>query len=157
MRIAILPGSYDPMTVGHLGIAESASKQYDKIYIAVMINPDKKYMFNMEQRVRIAQATVEHIKNAEVISDGGLLTDLYKRLGACAVVKGIRNDEDRKYEDKMAEYNRAAEPTFNTVYIQTAPEYRNISSTYARKLLTEGKSTDGVLTPQALKIIMSML
>lgn len=156
MKIAILPGSYDPMTVGHLEIARRASAVYDKIYIAVMINAKKKYMFTMEQRAEIARATVKDISNAEVICDSGMLTDLYRRLGACAVVKGVRDDKDIDYENRMAEYNRSIEPTFNTVYLKSAPEFSDISSTRVRNSILEGENISGLVTDSAIEIIGSL-
>ena len=102
MRIAIVPGSFDPMTLGHLDIIKRAADLYDRVIVAVMINDSKRYTFSMEERTEIARLTCKDIENVEVISDAGLLADLAKRVGACAIVKGVRDEKDYEYEKEMA-------------------------------------------------------
>ena len=98
--IAIVPGSFDPITYGHLDLVERAAKQFDKVYVAVMINREKHYMFTLNQRQKIAEEAVRGIENVEVISSEGMLWKLAKDLGACAIVKGYRNEVDLAYEKK---------------------------------------------------------
>ena len=105
MRIAVIPGSFDPMTTGHINIIERASILFDKVFVAVMINDTKQYMFTREQRTEIARLSVAHLPNVEVIFDDGMLADLALRLDACAIVKGIRDYKDYQYEFDMAQYN----------------------------------------------------
>ena len=94
MKIAVVPGSFDPMTVGHVNIIERASKLFDKVFVAVMINDTKQYMFTREQRTEIAKLSVAHLPNVEVIFDDGMLWELSLRLGATVIVKGIRDYKD---------------------------------------------------------------
>ena len=90
-RIAIVPGSFDPITNGHLDIIKKAAALYDKVYVAVMINDKKTYMFTLEERRMIAESATAEIGGVEVISSSGWLWELAKDLGACAIVKGYRN------------------------------------------------------------------
>ena len=97
-RIALVPGSFDPITNGHLAIIEKASRLYDKVLVAVMINPQKDYMFTLTQREEIARVSCEGMDNVTVISSEGWLWKLAKDMGACAIVKGYRNDKDLEYK-----------------------------------------------------------
>ena len=87
MTIAVVPGSFDPMTIGHINIIERASKLFDKVFVAVMINDTKQYMFTREQRTEIAKLSVAHLSNVEVIFDDGMLWELALRLDANVIVK----------------------------------------------------------------------
>ena len=102
------------MTLGHLSLIETVAKQYDRVTVAVMVNDAKQYLFDMDTRVAIAKATVAELENVDVISDRGMLVDLYDRLGADAVCKGYRNEKDLLYEREMAEWNHAHNPRFHT-------------------------------------------
>ena len=131
-RIALVPGSFDPFTVGHRDVVLKASAAFDRVVVAVMINDQKKYMFTSEQRVEIARRSLADIPNVEVIYDGGMLTDLFDKVGASAIVKGIRNEEDLAYENKMAEYNFAQNPRAVTLYVPAADALSSVSSTAVR-------------------------
>ena len=104
-RIAIVPGSFDPITNGHIDIIRRAAELYDRVFVAVMINDQKKYRFTLEEREAIARAATEDMERVEVISSSGWLWELARDLGACAIVKGYRNETDLEYEKKMAEFN----------------------------------------------------
>ncbi len=135
---AILPGSYDPMTLGHLDIIRRTAAVFDKVYVALLINPDKNYLFDLETRCEIARAACADIENAEVISDDGMLYMLARRLGVTAIVKGVRNSADFEYEMKMADYNSSMAPEIETLFMPSSDKYGDISSTRVRKLLLEG-------------------
>ena len=155
-RIAILPGSYDPFTRGHAALAKRAALLFDRIVVAVMQNREKKYLFTVEERVRIAEASVADIPNAKVISDDGLLVDLYQRIGACCVVKGIRNEYDYAYENKQAEWNRAHLDGFETLYLPAEEGLSAISSTEVRKRLEDNAELCDLLTPEAERLVSEM-
>lgn len=152
-RIAIVPGSFDPITLGHLNIAKRASELYDVVYLAVMINADKSYMFSLDERRRIAEAATKDIENLSVISYEGYLYKLASELSAVALVKGVRNDVDREYELKMAEYNSAHYPEAETVLLETSPELAHISSTLVRERLLSAQSVSELLPMGAEKEI----
>lgn len=155
-RIAILPGSYDPFTRGHAALARRAALLFDRIVIAVMQNREKQYLFTTEERVRLAEASVADIPNCDVISDGGLLVDLYAKIGACCVVKGIRNERDYVYESAQADWNRAHLCGFETVYLPADEVFAAISSTEVRRRLDENEDFRDLLTPEAARLLLEM-
>ena len=157
MSLAIIPGSYDPMTVGHLELVRTVARLYDEVVVAVMINPAKKYLFDMETRVEIARTTVAELNNVRVISEKGLLIDLFDALGADAVCKGWRNDADYAYEIKMADWNREHNPRFVTKLIRSHGEFSSLSSTEVREKLFSGEIPEGLVHPDVLPIILKKL
>ena len=152
-KLAILPGSYDPMTLGHLALAQEAAKEFEHLVIAVMVNPDKHTRFTPEERVEIARRTVAQLPQAEVIFDGGMLVDLFDRLGADAVVKGYRDSTDLAYERKMANLNRARNRSCRTVLVRAEGPYAKVSSTEVRRRLDTGGGIPGVGHPRALGVV----
>lgn len=156
MRIAVVPGSFDPMTIGHINIIERASKLFDKVYVAVMINNTKQYMFTREQRTEIARLSVEHLSNVEVIFDEGMLADLALRLDACAIVKGIRDYKDYQYEFEMAQFNYKKNPQAQTVFFPCDEGAREISSTAVRDRIAHSKDISDIISKNAIKYIYSL-
>ena len=157
MTYAIVPGSFDPMTLGHLDLISRVAEDYDRVTVAVMINDAKEYLFDMDTRVAIAKATVNRLENVDVIADNGMLIDLFDRLGADAVCKGFRNEEDLRYEREMAEWNHAHNPRFTTGLYRSTGEHSTLSSTEVRAMLNQGESLDGVVHRDAIAIIHTFL
>ena len=155
-RIAIVPGSFDPITNGHVNIIERAAKMYDKVYVAVMINAQKKYMFDLEQRKKIAAACFSGREEIEVISSDGWLWMLAKELGACAIVKGYRNETDLAYEKNMAEFNESHYPEAKTVLLKAEESLSELSSTSVRELIKQGTPLDEFLPEAAIKTIREL-
>lgn len=153
---AIVPGSFDPMTVGHLDIVRRAAKAYEKVYLAVLINPSKEYLFDMETRKKIAEASVSDIENVTVVSDKGMLTDLARRLSCRYIVKGIRNEADLEYEREMALYNKNAAPEIETVLLPCDAGLSDVSSSRVRELLAAGETEElkKLLPAGALEIVL---
>ncbi len=156
MRIAVIPGSFDPMTTGHINIIERAAKLFDKVFVAVMINDTKSYMFTREQRTEIARLSLEHISNVEVIFDDGMLWELALRLNACAIVKGIRDYKDYQYEFEMAQYNYKKNPKAQTVFLPCEEGAREISSTAVRERLANGKDISDIVSKSAIEYIYGL-
>ena len=159
MKKALIPGSFDPITVGLAAIIRRAAKIFDKVYVAVMTNDMRKYvsdarvksyMFDMTERyemVRLACAEISNETGAdiEVVCSDGMLVDLVDELLVDVIVKGVRNETDFLYEQKHALWNRAYNERAETLYMPSEPFLDNISSTYARELIASGQPTDGVL------------
>lgn len=156
MRIAVIPGSFDPMTTGHINIIERAAKLFDKVFVAVMINDTKSYMFTREQRTEIARLSLEHLSNVEVIFDDGMLWELALRLDACAIVKGIRDYKDYQYEFEMAQYNYKKNPKAQTVFLPCEEGAREISSTAVRERLANGKDISDIVSKSAIEYIYGL-
>lgn len=133
-RIAIFPGSFDPMTIGHKRLIENALPLFDKIIVAIEVNRDKKYTFPLEERTeRIAKA-FESNPAIEVVSYNGLTTDLCHQKGAKFILRGIRNISDFEYERTVADNNRILDPSIETICLFAEPTYATISSSMVREL-----------------------
>ncbi len=134
MRIAVYPGSFDPVTNGHLDIIKRASKIYDKVIVGVLNNASKKPLFTAEERVDMLRDVTDHIENVEVDSFSGLLVDFAKSKGATVIVKGLRTVADFEYEFQMALLNKALNPEYETVFMMTDSKYSYISSSMVKEL-----------------------
>jgi pantetheine-phosphate adenylyltransferase len=155
MSLAIVPGSFDPMTLGHLELIKTVAKRYDEVVVAVMVNRSKKYLFDEPTRVSIAEETVKELPNVRVISDSGMLIDLFDRLGADAVCKGWRNQHDYDYELHMADWNSSHNPRFRTEMIRAKSAVEHISSTEVRRRLVQGEPLEGIVHPDAEHLIFA--
>ena len=153
MTHALIPGSFDPMTLGHLDIVKRACAEYDKVTVAVMINDSKTYAHSIEERTEMARLTVADLPSVQVVSDRGMLVDLFDRVGADVIVKGVRNEKDRAYEEEMAAYNLAKNPRAKTVLLDADPRLDAVSSTAVREKLAKGERPVGLLAPAVLEYL----
>lgn len=160
MKIAVVPGSFDPMTLGHRYIVERALKMFDRVTVALMINPDKQYTFTTEERLEIARLTLSGLDRVSVVYSDGYLADFCAEIGACAIVKGIRNSRDLKYENKMEKFNTSRNPDAVTVYLPAADRLKSVSSTKVRAALDAGLRTEKgpgkYMAPDAVAYINSL-
>lgn len=155
--VAIVPGSFDPITNGHIFVIGEAAKRYDKIYVAVMINAEKKYTFSLEERKAIALAALKDFSNVEVISSEGWLYELANTLNADAIVKGYRNEIDLEYENKMAEFNCQYAPNTKTILIKSSFELSSLSSTVVREKIKNKSDISNLLPQEAIDVISKIL
>jgi pantetheine-phosphate adenylyltransferase len=155
--IAIVPGSFDPLTYGHIDIVKRAAEAYDTVYLAVMINSQKTYMFDMSQRTAIAAACLDGLKNVCVISSDGMLWQLADSLCADAIVKGYRNEIDYEYEQNMAKFNYEHNPNAPTVLLKADERFETLSSTVVRERIEAGMSLEGYLPDNAVRLINEYL
>lgn len=131
---AIFPGSFDPITNGHLETVKIASQMFDKVYFVVMTNTSKKYLFSEEERLNLANEVFKGADNIEVISRPADLTvNVARKLGAKTIVRGLRNDADFNYEREIAAINKTLAPELNTVLLLTGPENSFISSSMIKE------------------------
>ena len=156
MTHALIPGSFDPMTKGHLDIIKRARAYYDKVTVAVLINESKTYLLSLEERTKLARLTLQDYPDVEVMSDTGLLVDVFDRVGADVIVKGVRNEVDRAYEENMAAYNLERNPKAKTVLWEAADDYEDLSSTKVREMIKNGEPLDEVIAPSALSYLLSV-
>lgn len=138
MRIAVCPGSFDPITLGHLDIIKRASKLFDKVVVLVVINVDKKPSFTLEERMEMVQLVVKDIGNVEVDFYEGLLVDYVRKVGACAVVKGLRAVTDFEYEFQMALTNKKLFPFAETIFLTTSMYNMYLSSSLVKQVARFG-------------------
>ena len=154
--VGIVPGSFDPITIGHLDIIERALELCDKVYVAVMINSEKQYMFDLDTRLVLAVSACEEMDGVSVISSEGMLYELCRKLSAEVIVKGVRNDVDRAYEEKMAEYNSSMYPSAKTLLLEANDALTQLSSTSVRELINSGGSLEGYLPRAVINKIKEM-
>ena len=136
MKIAIYPGSFDPITLGHLDIIRRAARCFDKVYVCVMVNCDKKSpMFTSQQRLELIRRSVEDIPNVEAELWSGLLVEYAVQKGAYTLVKGVRNATDFDQEYQMAAINKGICPELETVFLPASAAYQHFSSTMVREMI----------------------
>lgn len=150
---AIVPGSFDPMTIGHLAIVTKASEMFDNVIVAILNNPQKKGFLSLSEKKLIAEKTCSGMPNVKVVTADGLLVDLARALGARYIVKGIRNSADFEYEQNMAKINYELAPEIQTVFLPSPPELDIVSSSFVRELINHRKSVDKYVHPDALYIL----
>lgn len=156
-KLALVPGSFDPMTLGHRELIEEVARRYRKVVVAVMVNREKKTHFDLETRLRIAEATLGGMPGVSVIADGGMLIDLFDRIGADVVCKGYRNETDLAYERVQDEWNRAHNPRFRTELIPATGPYATVSSTLVRGKLANGEPIDDLVCAAAIPLILDKI
>ena len=138
MRRAVCPGSFDPITNGHLDIIKRAAELFDEVTVLVVTNPDKKCVFTPEERCELITKAAENIPGIKVDSFSGLLADYVKQKDICAIVKGIRSSSDFEYEFQMALANRSLAPKAETVFITADPQNMYVSSSLIRQIACFG-------------------
>ncbi len=134
-KIAVFPGSFDPVTLGHVNIIERALPLFDKIIIAIGANSQKSGYFTLEQRMNWLQEIYLNEKNVEIESYEGLTVDFCKRTGSKYILRGLRGVSDYEYEKVIAQTNKTMYPEIETVFILSAPEFSHISSTIVKEVL----------------------
>lgn len=142
MKIAVYPGSFDPVTKGHLDILERASSMFDKVIIAVLKNNSKKSYMPTSDRVELIKKSIEEIetlKNVEVGSFEGLTIDYARKTGAKFLIRGLRAVSDFEYEMQLSQTNQAIAPEIGTVFLITKPKYNFISSGIVKELSSLGQ------------------
>lgn len=137
-RICVYPGSFDPMTVGHLDVIERAARLFDRVIVAVMHNPAKRGCFTVEERTALIRRSAAGLDNVTVDAWDGLLVDYVRKTGACAVVRGLRAVSDFENEMVMAQVNAQLLPGMETVFLMTKPEHGCVSSSVVREAASFG-------------------
>jgi pantetheine-phosphate adenylyltransferase len=150
-RTAVCPGSYDPITNGHIDIITRAAAMYDKLVVAVVNLPIRKgqTVFSIDERCRFVEDAVAHLDNVEVAPFSNLIVDFARQRGAMAIVKGLRAISDFEYEFEMNQLNRKQAPQIESVYLMASPQYSFLRSSGVKELATFGGEIDD-LVPAAV-------
>ncbi len=143
MKTGFYPGSFDPITLGHIDIITRGAKLFGKLYIAISINPNKKTLFSEDERVAMVKEAVKDIDNVEVIKSNMLTVEHCKLLGASHILRGLRAVTDYDYEFQMTNFNHKISPDIDTVFLMTQGKYSFLSSSSVRELAMFG----GDVTP----------
>ena len=163
---ALIPGSYDPITLGHVNVIERAARIADRVYVAVMNNDSAKhssvlrsktYMLSMEERFELVKFSLSHIENVEVVSSCGMLIDLFDELSADVIIKGIRSSADLEYEMIHAKWNKEHNPRLETLFLPADDSLASISSTLVREYVKKGEFglLEGIISPEAIDFLQN--
>lgn len=153
MKRAIYPGSFDPITFGHLDIIERASKLFDELIVAVLNNSQKKSLFSIDERVDILNQLLKDYPNVKVESFEGLLIDYAKSKEASVIVRGLRAVTDFEYELQIAQTNRVESPHIDTVFLTTSLNYSYLSSTVVREFASYGGDISHFVPKEIIPLI----
>ena len=131
-KIAIVPGSFDPITYGHIDIIKRSSELFDEIIVAILVNPDKKYLFSLDERVEMIEETIKDIPNVRVDAFSGLLVSYAKKVGSSVIVRGLRAVSDFEYEMQLTFMYKALDEGIETFYMMANKQYSFISSSIVK-------------------------
>lgn len=145
MRVAVYPGSFDPVTKGHLDIIRRASKTFDKVYVAILTNSSKTPTFTLEQRLDWLRRSTQDIDNVEIDSFSGLLVNYMSERQANIIIKGLRAVSDFEYEFQMALMNRKLNPDVETLFMMTNGKYSYLSSSIVKEIARHRASLNGLV------------
>ncbi|NMA79410.1 MAG: pantetheine-phosphate adenylyltransferase [Clostridiales bacterium] len=157
MSIAVCPGSFDPVTFGHIDIISRASKIFDKVIVLVSINPNKEASFTVSERVNMLKAVTEGIENVVIDAYDGLLADYTRKQGASAIVKGLRAVSDFEYEFQMALANKKLYSNAETIFFTTTSENMYLSSSVVKQIASLGGDITGFVPDEILETIKNRL
>ena len=151
---ALLPGTFDPFTLGHLDLARRAAALFGRVTLGVATHPEKRHLFPTEERVALARASLADVAGAEVLAIEGLVVDAARRLGATVIVRGVRGGTDLDYETPMARTNRVLAPEVDTVLLLPSPEVAHVSSTLVRQIASMGGDV-AALVPEPVRAALA--
>ncbi len=157
MRIGVYPGSFDPMTKGHLDIVVRASKLFDKLIVGVLKNDSKQSIFTMEERVSLIKKCVSELDNVEVEMFQGLLVDFVKEKGAGTIVRGLRAVSDYEYELQMAMLNKHMEENVDTIFFMTDIHNSFLSSSIVKDVAQNGGKIKGLVPDEIIEDVYKKL
>ena len=152
-RIALFPGTFDPITVGHLDIIERSLPLFDKLYIGIGRNASKVPMYSEEQRLQWIREIFAHEKRIDVVVYEGLTVECCKKIGANYILRGIRYVNDFEYEKAIADMNRSLDERIETIYLTCLPKYTSVASTLVRDVIRNGGDASPFLPPVVNKTV----
>ena len=152
--IAVYPGTFDPMTLGHEDVIRRATNLFDKVIVAVAAGHHKKAMFSLDERIEMSREAIQHLPQVEVESFSGLVRDFVLSKGAVARVRGLRAVTDFDYEFQLAGMNRSLMPEVETVFLTPSDKYQFISSTFVREIAVLGGEVDKFVSPTVQQRLM---
>jgi pantetheine-phosphate adenylyltransferase len=157
MKIAVYPGSFDPITNGHLDIIKRGAKVFDKIIVAVLVNVDKKYVFEIDERVELIKRVTRDIENVEVRSFNGLVVNFLKECDTNIILKGLRTTFDFEYELQMAFMNNELDSNIETVCMMSSSKNLHISSSCVKQVAKFGGNIEGLVPNEIISDIIARI
>ncbi len=157
LMVVVYPGSFDPVTNGHLDIIERCSKKFEKVIVAVLNNPSKKPMFTVEERVELLRAVTKGYENVEVDSFSGLLVEYVKKKNVSFIIKGLRAVSDFEYEMQMAMMNRALDNSVETLFLMTNSKYSFLSSSLVKEVAKLNGDISDIVPKEVERAILNKI
>jgi pantetheine-phosphate adenylyltransferase len=157
MKIAVYPGSFDPITNGHLDIINRGAKVFDKVIVAVLVNVDKNYLFETDERVELIKKVTRNMENVEVRSFNGLLVNFLKECNTNIIIKGLRTTLDFEYELQMAFMNNELDSNIETVCMMSSAKNLHISSSCVKQVAKFGGNIEGLVPSEIVSDIVSRI
>lgn len=154
MKVAVYPGSFDPITNGHLDIISRASKVFDKVIVGVLINPDKKGMFSIDERVDLIKRVIKPFNNVSVQSFSGLLVNFMRKNDSNVMIRGLRSVGDFEYELQTSLMNKKLDPGVETVFMMTSLEFSFLSSTAIKQVAIFGGCIKGLVPDEIVNDVL---
>ncbi|RMH49952.1 MAG: pantetheine-phosphate adenylyltransferase [Zetaproteobacteria bacterium] len=148
-RTAVYPGTFDPISLGHVDVVQRGLKLFDRIVVGVATNPDKRPCFSHEERLAMVRETFAGMPRVEAAGFDGLLVEFAHACGACAILRGLRAASDFEYEFQMATMNRRLDPTIETAFVMAREEYTFVSSRFIREISAMGGDVSSLLPEPA--------
>lgn len=157
MKIAIVPGSFDPVTNGHIDIIKRTAELFDEVYVAILINSSKTPLFTVEERIELLKHVTRDIENVKIESFSGLLVDFARKKKANCIVKGLRAVSDYEYEVQMALTNKQIAPEIETLFIPTSGLYSYLSSSIVKEVAKYGGDLTQMLPNEIIEVIQNKI
>lgn len=157
MRIAVYPGSFDPITKGHQDIIERSSKIFDEVIVAVLVNPDKKGLFDIDERVELIEKATKQFDNVKSDSFHGLLVNYMQEKNAQVIIKGLRAVSDFEYEFQMALMNKKLDPSIETVFMMTSAKYSYLSSSSIKQVAMFGGCINDLVPEEIMQNVVKKI
>ncbi len=152
-KIALYPGTFDPITNGHIDVIERASKMFDKIIVVIAINSKKTSLFNENERLKMAKEALKYLPNVEVVFHSGLIIEFARKVNAVAIIRGIRAVSDFEYEFQIALMNRKLEPDVYTLFMMPHEKYTYLNSSIVRELARYNQDVSEFVSPNVAKCL----
>lgn len=156
-KIAVIPGTFDPITLGHVDVIRRAGMLFDKVHVVIGVNRNKKTIFDKDERKEMAVFSLRDIENVEVHRHSGLIVDYAKNVGASAIIRGIRAVSDLDYEFQLAQTNRKLEEDICTIFMAPRSDFAFLNSSMVRELAFWGKDTTGYVDPYVAGLLASRM
>lgn len=154
MKKAIFPGSFDPLTKGHLDIIERASRLFDELIVVILENSEKKTMFTQEERLHMLKTNTKHLDNVLVDADTTLTVTYAKKHDACAIIRGVRSVKDYEYELDIASANQYLNPEIETILLFSSPAYTFVSSSMIREMMKYDVNIDALVSDDVKQALL---
>ncbi len=157
MTKAVVPGSFDPITAGHIDIIKRATEIYDEVVVGIVVNPNKRSLFSLETRVEMVKEAISWTDNIKVDAFDGLLVEFVRMHDARVIIRGLRAVSDFEHEFQMAQLNRRLDPEVETIFVMASPEYAYLSSSIVKEIARYGGNIYGLVPANVEKLLRDAL